>query len=280
MHPNESTPQNCNVEYTKLETASFKTPLSVAYEYCKQATPTNNEAPVLMALHGLGSDMLGGKIELAKAWTIENNYGFSRFDYPGHGQSQGEMVDFTISQALDAALHLIDHIIKKPMVLMGSSTGGWLALLLAQARPNKIKGFVTIANACDFTEDLYWQAFSQKQREDITRKGFYEKKFPDGFGFKLGLTLFEDGKNHLLFDGRSPKSHKGKGLADITCPARLLHGTADDAVPWPTSVRVAKELGGENVEVRLIPHADHRFSEDFNKKTLIRAIADVYQDIS
>ena len=219
--------------------------------------------------------MTGGKINTIRDWCCENSIDFARMDYPGHGQSGGEMVDFTISQALDAALHLIDKILKKPVVLMGSSTGGWLALLLAKARPEQVKGFVTIACACDYTEDLYWQKFSQKQQEEIKQKGFYEKRFPDGFGFKLGLCLFEDGRKHLLFGGRSKKA----GLGDITCPARLLHGTADDAVPWQTSVRVAQELGGEDIQTRIIPHADHRFSTPANKATLISALGEVYAAI-
>ena len=255
-----------------LETPSAPTPTFVSYEYCKQET-TAPQTPVMVALHGLGSDMTGGKITTARDWCAHRGHGFARFDYPGHGQSGGEMVHFTIGQALDAGLHLLDNIIKKPVILTGSSTGGWLALLLAKARPEQVKGFVTIACACDYTEDLYWQKFSKKQQEEIKQKGFYEKRFPDGFGFKLGLCLFEEGRAHLLFGDRSKKA----GLGDITCPARLLHGTADAAVPWQTSVRVAEELGGEDVEAVIIPHADHRFSEEQNKQTLLQALRDVYR---
>lgn len=273
MRQETTSPEQFTPQSFTLETPSVQNPTDVAYEYCKQATGQHaDDTPVLLALHGLGSDMTGGKITTGRDWCLENGYGFARLDYPGHGQSGGEMVTFTISQALDAALHLIDKIIKKPVVLTGSSTGGWIALLLAKARPEKVKGFVTIANACDYTEDLYWQTFSKEQQADIKQKGFYEKRFPDGFGFKLGLCLFEDGRKHLLFDDRSEKA----GLSDITCPARLLHGTKDDAVPWTVSVRVAKELGGDDVEAHIIPHADHRFSEDRNKQTLLRALKDIY----
>ena len=269
-----ASPREFTLQSLILETPSVQEPTDVAYEYCKQATGTDlQDTPVLLAMHGLGSDMQGGKIEKAKAWALENGHGFARFDYPGHGSSGGEMVEFTMSQALDAALHLMDKIIARPVVLTGSSTGGWLALLLAKARPEKVKGIVTIANACDYTEDLYWQKFSPQQQAEIKQKGFYEKRFPDGFGFKLGLCLFEDGRKHLLFDGRSQKA----GLGDITCPARLLHGTADAAVPWQTSVRVAEELGGADVAANIIPHADHRFSEEQNKQTLLQALRDVYR---
>lgn len=257
-----------NPKRVTLETSAFKTPTFIAYDYCKQAT----DAPVLLSLHGLGSDSGGGKISAVAEWCTQNGFGSAWFDYPGHGQSGGEMVEFTISQGLDAALHMIDHVIQQPVVLMGSSTGGWLALLVAKARPDMVKGIVTVANACDYTEDLYWAKFSEIEKDQFKKTGLYRKTYANGFFFEVGYGLIEDGRQHLLFDNRSEKA----GLGDITCPVRLLHGMEDTAVPWQTSVRIGEELGSSDVEVQLIPQADHRFSTPENIQTLCRAVASVY----
>lgn len=234
----------------------------VVYEDIAQASGRGK--PAVLFLHGLHSDRLGGKIETGKNWCAAQGLDFATLDYPCHGDSEGDFVNFTITHALEAALHLIDHILQKPVVVVGSSTGGWLTLLLAKARPEKVKAIVSVANACDFTEELYWKPLPDDEKKSWQEKGYKAEPSWDGSEWHIGFDLIQDGRTHLL---------RGEGLSQITCPVRLLHGTADDAVPWQTSVQVAEELGSDDVEVRLYPHADHRFSEPQNLEALKAALA-------
>lgn len=249
-----------------LNVEGQQAPLNIAYDYSPHTHATERDKPAVLFLHGLHSDRLGGKIEAGYQWCRENHVDAASFDYPCHGQSDGDFVTFTISQAVAAGLHMIDDILKKPVILVGSSTGGWVALLLARARPEQVKGFVTVANACDFTEDLYWTPLPDAEKKQWEKLGYKAEPSWDGGEWRIGFDLIKDGRQHLLF---------GKHLGSIKCHARLLHGTADEAVPWQTSVRVAEELGGNNVEVRLVPHADHRFSTFENLATLQNAIAEM-----
>lgn len=238
------------------------TAYNIVYDVVPHAAGKNK--PAVLFLHGLHSDRFGGKIEAGKQWCAENGVDFATLDYPCHGASSGDFIDFTISHALATACHLITKILKKPVVVVGSSTGGWVALLLAKAHPEQVKGIVTIANACDFTEELYWKPLPEAEKTAWEQQGFKIEPSWDGGTWHIGFELIKDGRKHLLFGG---------GLKHITCPVRLLHGTADDAVPWQTSVQVAEELGSQDVEVCLIPHADHRFSTPENLAVLQAALA-------
>jgi len=248
---------------------SFSLPIdgktyTVVYEAAPH--PKGKNKPAVLFLHGLHSDRFGGKIEAGKQWCAENGVDFATLDYPCHGQSSGKFVDFTISHALLAARHIITKILKKPVVVVGSSTGGWVALILAKALPKQVKGVVTVANACDFTEQLYWNPLPEAEKKAWQEKGYKVEPSWDGGEWHTGFNLIQDGRKHLLFGG---------GLQHITCPVRLLHGTADKAVPWQTSIQVAEELGGDDVQVLLAPHADHRFSTPENLAMLAEAIASV-----
>ncbi len=248
-----------------LETTSGKTPINIVYEYCKQATGSKQK-PVVVFLHGLHSDMFGNKAESLKVWCKERGVGFARLEYSGHGSSGGEFVDFTISKAIDAAQHLLNNIIKQPVVLVGSSTGGWLTLLLAKACPKQVKGIVSIANACDFTE-TWWKSLTKPKQQKWQQSGvLVEEKYEDEV-WEIGYELINDGRKHLLFDN-------GK-LAKVTCPIRLLHGLKDEAVPWQVSVKVAEQLGGDDVVVELYPNSTHRFGEPKDIDALCAAVDDL-----
>lgn len=244
-------PLQFNPKEHLLKGGVFKTPTFIAYDYCKRETGK----PTLLTLHGLASDCLGTKVEAAFNFCMDHNISTCRFDYPGHGQSGGEMVSFTLSQALQAALSLVDNVIEGDVVLMGASTGSWLALRLAQERPERIKGVLSIANACDFTQDLYWQALTPAEKEAFKKTGVHTQTYANGFSFQVGYSLIEDGATHLLFDGRSPHN-----FDQINCPVWLLHGLEDAIVPWQLSLRVAEGLGHKKAVLMLLPGADHQFS--------------------
>ena len=255
------TEHTANTFTLAISEKGHKKDYKVVYESIPQTQ--GRSKPAVLFLHGLHSDRLGGKIETGKEWCAKNGIDFATLDYPCHGDSDGEFVDFTITHALEAATHLIESILKKPVVVVGSSTGGWLTLLLAKALPNKVKGIVSIANACDFTEELYWKPLPEAEQKDWEAKGYKAEPSWDGSEWHIGFELIRDGRTHLLMD---------KHLDKIKCPVRLLHGTADDAVPWQTSVQVAEQLGGDDVEVRIFPHANHRFSEPQNLDALRAAL--------
>lgn len=252
-------------DYFSLEHPALKaTPARVAYEYVPTRLPGGK---TVLMLHGLGSDMLGSKIEEILPWAQEKRLGTARLDYPGHGQSAGDFQDFTISQAVAAAQHLVDHVIRGQVVVVGSSTGGWVSLLLALTRPERVAGVVTVANAADFTERLYWEALSADEQDDWQRQGYREEPTEESEPWRLGYNLIVDGRTHMLLG-------LGK-LQGIRCPVRLLHGMADDVVPWQFSTEVAAELGGNDVQVQLVKDADHRMKRSYDMHLLKQAIEDV-----
>lgn len=251
--------------YFSLENPALKaTPARVAYEYVPTRHPGGK---TVLFLHGLGSDMLGTKIEEILPWAQEKRYGTARLDYPGHGQSEGMFEHFTISQALAAAQHLVDHIIRGPVIVVGSSTGGWVSLLLALSRPERVAGVVTIACAADFTERLYWESLSADEQDDWQQRGFREEGKDEGAVWRLGYELITDGRTHMVL---------GQGqLKGIRCPVRLLHGMVDDVVPWNFSTEVAAELGGDDVLVQLVKDADHRMNRPYDINLMKQAISDI-----
>lgn len=254
------TPAYFSLEHPSLKDAQAR----VAYEYVPTRHPGGK---TVLFLHGLGSDMLGTKIETILPWAQEKRMGTARLDYPGHGQSEGLFENFTISQALAAAQHLVDHVIKGQVVLVGSSTGGWVSLLLALTRPERVAGVVTIACAADFTERLYWESLSADEQDDWKNTGYREEAKDEGLTWRLGYNLITDGRSHMLL-GHSK-------LHGIRCPMRLLHGMVDDVVPWQFSTEVAAELGGDDVLVQLVKDADHRMNRPYDMTLMKEAIADL-----
>ena len=217
--------------------------------------------PTIVFLHGFGSDMEGAKAEALAASCAAAGRAFVRFDCRGHGQSEGRFEDGTISGWRDDALAVVDRI-DGPVVLVGSSMGGWLALLVALARPHRVAGLVGIAAAPDFTEDLMWAAAAPDEQRRLMQAGFVET--PSAYGPPLRLTraLIEDGRRHLLL--RAP--------IVLNIPVRLLHGQRDPDVPWETAVRLAERLEGDDVVVTLIKDGDHRLSRPVDLALLCRTV--------
>ena len=220
---------------------------------------TPGRAPGIVFLGGFSSDMTGTKALVLEAFAKARGQAFLRFDYQGHGQSSGAFVDGCIGLWHSDALAVIDAQTEGPQILVGSSMGGWMMLLTAVARPERVAGLVGIASALDFTEDLMWPNFSEEVRETLRRDGIHRE--PTAYG-EEPYTI-EEGRDHLLLRDR---------LA-ITAPIRLLHGMADRDVPYELSLRIAAHVESEDVQVHLIKDGDHRLSTDRDLAILTSTIA-------
>ena len=208
-------------------------------------------APGVVFLGGFRSDMTGTKAVALEDYCRRRGQAFLRFDYRGHGVSSGRFEDGTIGAWADDALLCFDRLTQGPQVLVGSSMGGWIMLLVAHARLARIHGLVGIAAAPDFTEDLMWDAFMPEERARLLGDGVIEQ--PSDYSaepHRITLGLIEEGRRHLLLRAPIP----------IDCSVRLLHGIDDADVPWETSVRLARQLTGPDVTVTLVKGGDHRLS--------------------
>ena len=211
------------------------------------------KGPGVVFLGGFRSDMTGTKAMALEAHCRKQGRAFLRFDYTGHGASSGAFVDGTIGRWADDALAVLDQLTQGPQVLVGSSMGGWIMLLVARARPGRIAGLLGLAAAPDFTEDLIPKELTPGQMTDVMEKGLvtipncYDPDDP----YQITHALLEDGRNHLLLRAPLP----------ITCPVRLIQGMKDADVPWQTALRIQEKLASEDVEITLAKGADHRLSE-------------------
>jgi len=209
--------------------------------------------------------MTGTKATALEAACAAAGRAFVRFDYFGHGVSGGDFTDGTIGRWRDDALAVLDELTEGGQVLVGSSMGGWIMLLTALARPQRIHGLVGVAAAPDFTEDLMWDRFGEATRRALATEGVYREANPYGEPTPLTMGLIEDGRRHLLLRGPIP----------IRCPVRLLHGKDDTEVPWATSTRLAEALESPDVAVSLVEGGDHRLSNDADLARLIATVEEV-----
>jgi pimeloyl-ACP methyl ester carboxylesterase len=221
-------------------------------------------APIVVFLGGYASDMTGTKATYLEAWCRDRGRAFVRFDYQGHGRSSGHLLDGTIGAWRDDALAVVAACAPGPLLLVGSSMGAWIMVLVALALPaERLHALVGLAAAPDFTEDLLWDRLDADQQTALQRDGVI--RLPSAYGEALPFTwrLVEDGRRHLVLRGPIP----------LHCPARLLHGTADEDVPWETSRRLATALTGRDVTVTLVKDGGHRLSEPHELALLGATIA-------
>ena len=220
-------------------------------------------SPTVVFLPGFRSDMTGDKATQLAAFCAARGQAMLRFDYSGHGASDGAFTDGTIGIWADDALAAIDALTEGPLILIGSSMGGWIALLTALRRPERIAALIGIAAAPDFTEKLMWESMTFDERARLTRDGILH--VPSQYGEPTPIThkLIEDGRAHLLLD--SPIL--------LRCPVRLLHGQADPDVPWELALRIAEQLTSDDVEITLIKDGDHRLSRPRDLALLCRTLA-------
>lgn len=208
--------------------------------------------PCVVFLGGLKSDMEGTKALALEAWCKARGRAFLRFDYSGHGQSSGAFEDGAIGDWHQDTLAAVDHLTEGKLVVVGSSMGGWQALLLARARAERIAGLVTIAAAPDFTEDSYWAGFSDAQKAALEQEGRVELPSDYMEPYVITRRMIEDGRNHLVL--RTPLA--------MPFPVRFLQGTADTAVSVATAVRLLEHAEGPDMRLLLVKGADHRFSDE------------------
>ncbi|MGK2742119.1 alpha/beta hydrolase [Tepidicaulis sp. LMO-SS28] len=220
----------------------------------------------LVWLGGFKSDMTGTKAEALATHARKAGHAYLRFDYFGHGASSGHFAEGTVGRWKEDALAAIDELTEGPLVLVGSSMGGWMALLAALARLERVKGLVLIAPAPDFTEELMWKRFSPQIKETLQRDGVYLEptQYADEPN-EITLKLIEEGRNHLLL---------GKPIP-LTCPVRILQGMADPDVPWQHAVTLAETLESEDVLLSLSKNGDHRLSTPEDIARLEAAVDEV-----
>jgi pimeloyl-ACP methyl ester carboxylesterase len=195
--------------------------------------------------------MTGTKASFLEGYCRGRGHAFVRFDYFGHGASSGNIALGTVGRWAEDAVAVLDALTEGPQILVGSSMGGWVILLAGLARTERIHALLGIAAAPDFTEDLVWRRLDPAQQQECRETGkvtLPSRYDPGGYTYQLGL--FEDGRRHLVMRTEIP----------LLCPARLLHGMLDEAVPWQTSLRLAECLASHDLVLTLIKEGDHRLS--------------------
>ncbi len=230
-------------------------------------------APGLFWMGGFKSDMKGTKAEALDQWAAAQGRACTRYDYSGHGESGGQFADGTIGRWLEESLAVFTEFCRGPQIVIGSSMGGWLALLLArelrkldpEKRSAEIKGMVLIAPAPDFTETLMWERFTPEIKKDIEEKGFWQR--PSEYAdepYLITRKLIEDGRKHLLLGG----------LIETGCPVRILQGVKDEDVPWQHATELVSRLARDDVILTLVKDGDHRLSRPEDIERLIAAVAE------
>lgn len=219
--------------------------------------------PGILFCSGFNSNMQGTKALALEQWARDQGRQFTRFDYYGHGESSGSVEQGCIGRWRDDTLAVLDRVTSGRQLLVGSSMGGWLMLLVAQARPARVCGLVGLAAAPDFTDRLAAN-LSETQRAQLDRDGYVDLPncYDDGEPYRIGRHLLEEGAGHRLLAGEIP----------IDLPVRLIQGQCDEDVPWQLALQLADSLRGTDVEVQLIKAGDHRLSEPQDLRRLITTV--------
>lgn len=221
--------------------------------------------PAVVWLGGFRSDMIGTKAGALAAWAAETGRGFLRFDYFAHGASSGDFAAATVTRWRGDALAVIDQLTTGPLVLVGSSMGGWLAVLAAMARRTRIAGLVLIAPAADFTERLIWANLDGPAKRAIETQGVWMRPSPYGEPDPISRALIEDGRRWSILPGP----------IDVPGPVRILQGGADEAVPWRHALALAEAIETPDLVFTLIRDGDHRLSRPEDLRRLIAAVEEV-----
>ncbi|MEM9970792.1 MAG: alpha/beta hydrolase [Pseudomonadota bacterium] len=224
------------------------------------------DGPGVVFLGGLRSDKEGTKALYLEDWAVRRGRAFLRFDYSGHGSSSGAFTDGCIGDWFEDAAAIISALTDGPQVLVGSSMGGWVSLLLSREMPEKVAGLVTIAAAPDFTEDSMWESFTSAQREQLEALGQVEltSEYSDE-PYVITRRLIEDGRDRLVL--RDP--------LNLPMPTRFLQGTDDTDVDQSVALRLLEHAKGTDIRLTLVDGADHRFSDPDCLALIVHAVEEV-----
>ncbi|MEL6520374.1 MAG: alpha/beta hydrolase [Pseudomonadota bacterium] len=230
---------------------------------------TEGSSPGVVFLGGFASDMTGTKAIHLEEWAKARGCGYLRFDYSGHGQSSGAFEDGAIGDWAADARAVIAAKTNGPQILVGSSMGGWISLLMTKAMPDRIAGLVTIAGAPDFTEDSMWAGFNEAQRAELEQNG--QVKLPSDYGDPYTITrrLIDDGRNNLVL--RDP--------LHLPFPVRFLQGTADADVSMDVALRLLDHATGPDMRLVLLKGGDHRMSDPKALTLIENAIENVFNTL-
>ncbi len=239
-----------------LETEST----SIAYH------KTDGRSPGVVFLGGFKSDMDGTKALHLETWAKANNRSFLRFDYGGHGKSSGDFLAGSIGEWAADAINAITLLTDGPQILVGSSMGGWISLLVSKKIPERIAGFVGIAAAPDFTEDSMWAGFSEEEKRTLTSIG--QVAIPSDYSpepYIITKKLIEDGRKNLVL----------RDSLKFSFPVRLLQGTADTDVDVSVAQRLFDHIECNDIQLSLFKDVDHRFSSDRCLRQILLTVEDI-----
>ncbi|HEY4857006.1 MAG TPA: alpha/beta hydrolase [Xanthobacteraceae bacterium] len=248
-----------------LEVGTGKAARRIAVRIRQGATPA------LLWLGGFKSDMNGIKAQALDRWANEQGRAITRFDYSGHGESGGNFLTGTISRWLEDSLAVFDAFCRGPQIVIGSSMGAWLALLLTREHTRRkhpgasVAGLVLIAPAVDFTEELMWKRFSPEVKCEIEQKGVWHR--PSQYSqepYPITRDLIEDGRRQLLLDG----------MVETGCPVRILQGVQDPDVPWQHAIELTARFAQDDVVLTLVKDGDHRLSRPEDIERLLATVAE------
>lgn len=223
------------------------------------------EGPTVVWLGGFRSDMNGTKAQALAEWALAADRAYVRFDYFGHGESEGDFASGTVTRWRADALAVLEELVVGEAVLVGSSMGGWLACLAALAVPGQIKALVLVAPAADFTEKLIGPGLPPEARAALQRDGVWPRPSQYGDPYPISRALLEDGARWSILPGPVP----------IEVPVRILQGGEDPDVPWRHALELAQAIKGPDVVLTLVRDGDHRLSRPQDIARLIAAVEEV-----
>tara|TARA_B100001778_G_scaffold220687_1_gene183006 strand:+ start:985 stop:1728 length:744 start_codon:yes stop_codon:yes gene_type:complete len=233
----------------------------LAYSFIRGTGPT------VIFLGGFKSDMEGSKAIFLEKWAKKRNRSFLRFDYSGHGQSSGDFLNLGIGDWCNDAKQIIGLTENNGIILVGSSMGGWIALLLSRELGSRLKGLITIAAAPDFTEESMWKNFTEDQKKEVLNKGVLYLPSDYGEPYPITRYLIENGRQNLVLC--EP--------LELTCPVRLMQGTEDTAVTRETALKLFDHINADDLSLFFKRGADHSFSDQGCLEILEKNLEDILQ---
>ena len=228
---------------------------------------TKGTGPTVVFLGGFKSNMEGSKAIFLEKWAKKRNRSFLRFDYSGHGQSSGDFLNLGIGDWCNDAKQIIGLTENNGIILVGSSMGGWIALLLSRELGSRLKGLITIAAAPDFTEESMWKNFTEDQKKEVLNKGVLYLPSDYSEPYPITRYLIENGRQNLVLC--EP--------LELTCPVRLMQGTEDTAVTRETALKLFDHINADDLSLFFKRGADHSFSDQGCLEILEKNLEDILQ---